>query len=425
VEASSEQFHVYFYAPDGSDLTSGFYSDARRYPAATQAGMRVNDCIVDGRGSFTVKQIEFHDNGTPAKVWITFEQYCDWNSEPLIGEFRLAADPPIEVTSPAHIETRLRQLLVFPVSAIATNGDAVSITASNLPMGASFDSSTEQFQWVPATNQAGLYEIVFIATSSSGAIEAIPTLVIVRADPPLNDEYTQATKVQSLPFFDQLDTSEATWRDVWYTFTSEGSFPVIVSSTGSDYSPDIIVFRTEPEFRPSNILGFFYGTARFHAVAGEKYIIQVRQTFQPILNGPVLRLRIEAIPDVLSVMIWKSRLFRQVTANGAGTLRTNSFGANIALNWGSSATLASLRGPNDRMFDLTRESPYPDIVTQQCVPTHRAHFQSIEKLKQIPVVELHVVRLAQYSMEWRDQAVIASAGGIVSVIRERNAFVYR
>ena len=55
------------------------------------------------------------------------------------------------------------QLLTFPVSASDPDGDPVTISASNLPTGAWFNSADWTFNWIPAYGQAGNYTVTFTA----------------------------------------------------------------------------------------------------------------------------------------------------------------------------------------------------------------------------------------------------------------------
>lgn len=47
--------------------------------------------------------------------------------------------------------------LTFTISASDANGDALTYSASNLPVGATFDPATQTFSWTPEDSQAGVY----------------------------------------------------------------------------------------------------------------------------------------------------------------------------------------------------------------------------------------------------------------------------
>jgi len=57
--------------------------------------------------------------------------------------------------------------LWFSVDAATTLGGAVSVSVSNLPMGAFFSGS--EFFWVPSYSQAGIYSVTFTATNAQSA----------------------------------------------------------------------------------------------------------------------------------------------------------------------------------------------------------------------------------------------------------------
>ncbi|MEW6086989.1 MAG: PKD domain-containing protein [bacterium] len=56
------------------------------------------------------------------------------------------------------------QLLQFTISGSDPDGGAVSYSASNLPSGAVFDTTTGTFTWTPSFSQAGTYNVTFIVS---------------------------------------------------------------------------------------------------------------------------------------------------------------------------------------------------------------------------------------------------------------------
>lgn len=64
------------------------------------------------------------------------------------------------------------ELLEFTVTATDPDGDNVSLSASNIPVGASFDSATGMFSWTPDYLQEGTYTITFSATDDGDPIES-------------------------------------------------------------------------------------------------------------------------------------------------------------------------------------------------------------------------------------------------------------
>ncbi|HBG28294.1 MAG: hypothetical protein A2Y10_03380 [Planctomycetes bacterium GWF2_41_51] len=67
-----------------------------------------------------------------------------------------------EITPISSKSVTVGQSLTFPVTYTDIDGDAVTVTASSLPAGASFNGTT--FQWTPASSQAGNYTVTFTAS---------------------------------------------------------------------------------------------------------------------------------------------------------------------------------------------------------------------------------------------------------------------
>jgi len=57
--------------------------------------------------------------------------------------------------------------LSFGVSATDPDGDALTYSASDLPAGATFDPTTQQFSWTPDYTQAGTYTVTFTASDGT------------------------------------------------------------------------------------------------------------------------------------------------------------------------------------------------------------------------------------------------------------------
>ncbi|MHB8585202.1 MAG: fibronectin type III domain-containing protein [Thermoplasmatota archaeon] len=69
------------------------------------------------------------------------------------------------VFTPVPAQTgRENQMLSFTVQAKDADGDAVTVTAANLPTGATFKAATGAFSWTPAVGQNGTYDLTFSAT---------------------------------------------------------------------------------------------------------------------------------------------------------------------------------------------------------------------------------------------------------------------
>ena len=67
---------------------------------------------------------------------------------------------PPELEEIGDISTNESGLLEFTVNATDPDGDELTYTASNLPSGATFNSTTREFSWTPVSGQAGVYHDV-------------------------------------------------------------------------------------------------------------------------------------------------------------------------------------------------------------------------------------------------------------------------
>lgn len=86
---------------------------------------------------------------------------------------RVDAAPPV-LTLPGPQSVSEGQLLAFDVSATDPDGQSVFLQASNLPTGASFTdwfNNTGTFDWTPAPDQAGFYEVYFLADDTFGGTD--------------------------------------------------------------------------------------------------------------------------------------------------------------------------------------------------------------------------------------------------------------
>lgn len=68
------------------------------------------------------------------------------------------------------------QLLTFAIAATDPDGDSLTISATGLPAGASFDPTSKIFSWTPGYNQAGSYQVSF--KLSDGTLEAASSATI-------------------------------------------------------------------------------------------------------------------------------------------------------------------------------------------------------------------------------------------------------
>jgi hypothetical protein len=60
--------------------------------------------------------------------------------------------------------------LTFQISAIDADGDTLTYSATNLPMGAGFTPATRTFTWIPTNTQSGTYRVTFQVTDGQVAV---------------------------------------------------------------------------------------------------------------------------------------------------------------------------------------------------------------------------------------------------------------
>ena len=64
--------------------------------------------------------------------------------------------------------------------------DQITYLVENLPAGASFNQNNRKFSWTPGSNQAGIYEITFIAQDNQGKESFELINIIVREEDYVN-----------------------------------------------------------------------------------------------------------------------------------------------------------------------------------------------------------------------------------------------
>lgn len=99
-------------------------------------------------------------------------------------------------------ETKIREHLAFTVVTSDGDGDAVTISAEDLPAGATLDAGTGQFSWTPSAAQAGTHTVTFRAEDARGATATPRAVKITVTDPSL---------VQ-VPLVAAADTNIQTWN---------------------------------------------------------------------------------------------------------------------------------------------------------------------------------------------------------------------
>lgn len=85
------------------------------------------------------------DNGTPGEINSVFDGECNHS--------------PIFTQKPSDLTMNENELLTFTLEAYDPNGDLVIFFVDSLPQGATYDSQTSTFNWIPDFTQSGDYNI--------------------------------------------------------------------------------------------------------------------------------------------------------------------------------------------------------------------------------------------------------------------------
>ncbi len=86
------------------------------------------------------------------------------------------------VLSPISEVVTEGQKLMFQMPAHDQSGVSITWSVSDLPLGASFNSVTRQFEWTPCHNASGSHSVQFIAVSGDGGSATVPVQITVLDD---------------------------------------------------------------------------------------------------------------------------------------------------------------------------------------------------------------------------------------------------
>jgi hypothetical protein len=96
--------------------------------------------------------------------------------------------------------------LTFTVTATDADGDTLSYSASNIPSGASFNTTTHIFSWTPADSQAGSYTVTFSVTDTNNASDS-EAITITVEDKDIEPPYVEGMNPDSDEVQVPLDTN--------------------------------------------------------------------------------------------------------------------------------------------------------------------------------------------------------------------------
>jgi len=183
---SEAGWDVHFFGP----LAEGSYtSDGSRtfYLAGGDPTTPTLSNCPAGSATFQIKRLTKRSDGSILAFWATFQTFCLGGGPGLHGELRYEVpDIPITLLAPRWLPGGTNQKIEFAVSAEDTARDAITLSASDLPVGATFLDSGGghgSFTWTPGRLQIGKGTMRFLATSAGGLIDtAYTTLQVVSTD---------------------------------------------------------------------------------------------------------------------------------------------------------------------------------------------------------------------------------------------------
>ena len=116
------------------------------------------------------ENIEFTvtDNGSPIELDVELITIT-------VGNVNRA--PAIDSVAPQEVLEG--ELVTFTVSAIDPDGNNFTLSALNLPSGASFDAQTGVFSWTPSLSQSGVHVVTFEASDNGIPSETGSTDVVI------------------------------------------------------------------------------------------------------------------------------------------------------------------------------------------------------------------------------------------------------
>ncbi len=173
-EGAQLQFTINATDPDGDNLT---YSASNLPPGATFTQTTRTFSWTPGfdqEGNYDNIEFTVTDNGSPMGldtelITITVGGV---NRAPVFGA--IGSQEVLENTP-----------LTFTLTATDPDGDGVTLSSTNLPTGASFNSQTGVFSWTPTLAQSGSYVVTFSATDDGSPSETgtIDVAITVGDDP--------------------------------------------------------------------------------------------------------------------------------------------------------------------------------------------------------------------------------------------------
>ena len=180
-EGSVLLFNVSATDPDGDNVTLA----AANLPAGatfdTNTGTFTWNTDYNDAGNYTDIEFTAMDDGEPMMLDVELITIT-------VGNVNRA---PV-FTNPGPQTVLETESVSFALSATDPDGDLITLSASGTQTGATFNTSTGQFDWTPDLAQAGVYTVTFVATDDGLPVETgIIDVVITVGDNPTPTEQAQ------------------------------------------------------------------------------------------------------------------------------------------------------------------------------------------------------------------------------------------
>ncbi len=185
----TQSWSLDFAAPGRVLLQAGAYPGATRFPFNHngEPGLDVTGNSGGSNeltGSFVVKDIAYGTGNVIERFWAVFEQHSEGAPAALTGEIRYHVDVVMQVSTPIEKAVDFDHDLDFAVTAMAAGGLTTTLSAANLPAGATFTdlgNNTGMFHWRPTLSQsAATYHVTFSANNGAGSTDTTTTAIEVR-----------------------------------------------------------------------------------------------------------------------------------------------------------------------------------------------------------------------------------------------------
>ena len=187
-EGESQNFNVSAYDPDNDTLSFKWY---------------LNDYLVSTTTTYTYNA-NYESAGTHVIKIVVSDSKSNVSMEWNMTVNNVNRAPVLNTIGNKSVAEG--ELLEFSISGYDSDGDSLSYSVHDLPVGATFNTITKEFSWTPDYDQSGVYYVTFVV--SDGSLEDNETItinVLNRNRAPIFDDLLNDTlyidENQTLDFF--------------------------------------------------------------------------------------------------------------------------------------------------------------------------------------------------------------------------------